>query len=88
MKMCKYYNFVSLQGFMILISNFQELVEEKASSQTSKEPLCMQKIHRKVLDKGIPPDAMPGIKGVKVKNIYHKNTRNNSFVEANMLAAY
>lgn len=26
----------------------------------------MQKIHRKVLDKGIPPDVMPGIKGVKV----------------------
>ncbi|XP_026316849.1 ubiquitin domain-containing protein UBFD1-like [Hyposmocoma kahamanoa] len=43
----------------------KELVEDKASSQTSKEPLCMQKIHRKVLDKGIPPDVMPGIKGVK-----------------------
>lgn len=57
---------------MILISNFQELVEEKASSQTSKEPLCMQKIHRKVLDKGIPPDAMPGIKGVKVKYLPQK----------------
>lgn len=26
----------------------------------------MQKIHRKVLDKGIPPDVMPGIKGTKV----------------------
>ncbi|XP_075978929.1 ubiquitin domain-containing protein UBFD1-like isoform X2 [Anticarsia gemmatalis] len=42
-----------------------QTLEEKASSQSSKEPLCMQKIHRKVLDKGIPPDVMPGIKGVK-----------------------
>uniref|UniRef100_A0A2A4J6K1 Ubiquitin-like domain-containing protein n=1 Tax=Heliothis virescens TaxID=7102 RepID=A0A2A4J6K1_HELVI len=42
-----------------------ESAEEKASSQSSKEPLCMQKIHRKVLDKGIPPDVMPGIKGAK-----------------------
>lgn len=47
--------------------NSQEILEEKATTQTSKEPLCMQKIHRKVLDKGIPPDVMPGIKGVKVK---------------------
>ncbi|KAJ8713608.1 hypothetical protein PYW07_013978 [Mythimna separata] len=43
----------------------KELAEEKAGSQSSKEPLCVQKIHRKVLDKGIPPDVMPGIKGVK-----------------------
>lgn len=44
----------------------KEILEEKASSgQSSKEPLCAQKIHRKVLDKGIPPDAMPGLKGVK-----------------------
>lgn len=45
-------------------------MEEKNSSQTNKEPLCMQKIHRKVLDKGIPPDVMPGIKGVKVCFLY------------------
>ncbi|KOB75629.1 putative ubiquitin-binding protein [Operophtera brumata] len=41
------------------------LESEKAGSTASKEPLCMQKLHKKVLDKGIPPDAMPGIKGVK-----------------------
>lgn len=34
--------------------------EEKAS--TSKEPLCKQKMHKKVLDKGKPEDAMIGIK--------------------------
>ncbi|XP_044735756.1 ubiquitin domain-containing protein UBFD1-like [Chrysoperla carnea] len=34
--------------------------EEKAAAST-KEPLCRQKIHRKVLDKGVPDDAMPGL---------------------------
>lgn len=43
-------------------------MKEKESGTSSKEPLSMQKNHRKVLDKGIPPDAMPGIKGVKVSN--------------------
>ncbi|XP_049861339.1 ubiquitin domain-containing protein UBFD1-like [Schistocerca gregaria] len=42
----------------------QELLEEKAVS-TSKEPFCKQKQHRKVLDKGVPEDAMPGIKNAK-----------------------
>lgn len=37
---------------------------EKAT--TSKEPLCKQKVHRKVLDKGLPEDVMPGIKNLKV----------------------
>lgn len=43
----------------------QVLMEERAASQSSKEPLSLQKIHRKILDKGIPPDAMPGIKNSK-----------------------
>ncbi|CAB3378780.1 Hypothetical predicted protein [Cloeon dipterum] len=30
-----------------------------------KESYCSMAIHKKVLDKGIPDDAMPGIKGVK-----------------------
>lgn len=42
---------------------------EKAS--TVKEPLCKQKIHRKVLDKGVPDDVMPpGIKNIKVGTLY------------------
>lgn len=41
---------------------------EKAT--TSKEPLCKQKLHRKVLDKGLPEDIMPGIKNLKVSRIY------------------
>lgn len=37
---------------------------EKASS--TKEPLCKQKLHRKVLDKGLPEDVTPGILHLKV----------------------
>lgn len=39
---------------------------EKASS--AKEPLCKQKVHRKVLDKGLPEDVMPGILNLKVNS--------------------
>ncbi|XP_064118194.1 ubiquitin domain-containing protein UBFD1-like isoform X1 [Macrobrachium nipponense] len=39
---------------------------EKSSTTTStKEPLCKQKLHRKILDKGLPEDVMPGIKNSK-----------------------
>lgn len=39
---------------------------EKSSPTTStKEPLCKQKLHRKILDKGLPDDVMPGIKNSK-----------------------
>lgn len=36
-------------------------LQDEAAAASSKEPLSQQKIHRKVLDKGIPEDAMPGI---------------------------
>ncbi|XP_066992215.1 ubiquitin domain-containing protein UBFD1 isoform X1 [Anabrus simplex] len=42
----------------------QEFAEEKGAS-SSKEPFCKQKQHRKVLDKGVPDDAMPGIRDTK-----------------------
>uniref|UniRef100_A0A915L9X7 Ubiquitin-like domain-containing protein n=1 Tax=Romanomermis culicivorax TaxID=13658 RepID=A0A915L9X7_ROMCU len=38
-------------------------LKEEAVEVSSKEPLCRQKIHVKILEKGIPEDAMPGIKG-------------------------
>ncbi|XP_043678122.1 ubiquitin domain-containing protein UBFD1-like isoform X1 [Vespula pensylvanica] len=44
----------------VSIPSKQDLADE-ASSTASKEPLSQQKIHRKVLDKGIPDDVMPGI---------------------------
>jgi len=44
----------------------QELTkEDTAESTTSKEPLCKQKAHKKVLNKGKPDDVPPGIRNVK-----------------------
>ncbi|RZF43143.1 hypothetical protein LSTR_LSTR012563 [Laodelphax striatellus] len=43
----------------------QEAADDKASAVATKEPFCKQKIHRKVLDKGVPEDAMPGIINTK-----------------------
>ncbi|KAJ7382596.1 Ubiquitin domain-containing protein ubfd1 [Desmophyllum pertusum] len=43
------------------------LKEEKTTSAASKDPLCKQKMHKKVLDKGKPDDVMPGIKNKKEK---------------------
>ncbi|PIK46280.1 putative ubiquitin domain-containing protein UBFD1 isoform X9 [Apostichopus japonicus] len=39
------------------------LAEEEKKGAT-KEPFCKMKLHKKILDKGVPDDAMPGIKGV------------------------
>eukprot|EP00116_Pleurobrachia_bachei_P009126 sb/3469388/ len=36
-----------------------------SSAATKREPLCKQKMHIKVLEKGKPEDAMQGIKGAK-----------------------
>lgn len=44
----------------VSIPTKQELAEE-SSAAASKEPLSQQKVHRKVLDKGVPEDVMPGI---------------------------
>ncbi|KAJ8687894.1 hypothetical protein QAD02_023689 [Eretmocerus hayati] len=44
----------------VSIPTKQELVEEAAAA-SSKEPLSQQKLHRKILDKGVPEDVMPGI---------------------------
>ncbi|XP_038064147.1 ubiquitin domain-containing protein UBFD1-like isoform X2 [Patiria miniata] len=51
----------------------------KEEAAPAKEPLCKQKMHKKILDKGIPDDAMPGIKGrqealpsVPISGMYNK----------------
>lgn len=49
----------------VSIPTKQDLIDE-AVSAVSKEPLSQQKVHRKVLDKGIPEDVMPGILDSKV----------------------
>ncbi|MPC42082.1 Ubiquitin domain-containing protein UBFD1 [Portunus trituberculatus] len=41
--------------------------EKPTTITSSKEPLCRQKLHRKIIDKGVPEDAMPGIKNTKGK---------------------
>lgn len=43
----------------------QDAVEESAASGPAKEPLSKQKVHSKVIDKGLPDDALPGIKNDK-----------------------
>lgn len=39
--------------------------QEVKSEDSKKEPLCRQKQHRKVLDKGKPEDVMPSVKGAQ-----------------------
>uniref|UniRef100_F6PR47 Ubiquitin family domain containing 1 n=1 Tax=Ornithorhynchus anatinus TaxID=9258 RepID=F6PR47_ORNAN len=39
--------------------------QESKSEENKKEPLCRQKQHRKVLDKGKPEDVMPSVKGAQ-----------------------
>ncbi|KAG8145386.1 hypothetical protein E2320_011929 [Naja naja] len=39
--------------------------QEVKSEEAKKEPLCRQKQHRKVLDKGKPEDVMPSVRGAQ-----------------------
>ncbi|XP_046403305.1 ubiquitin domain-containing protein UBFD1-like isoform X2 [Ischnura elegans] len=43
----------------------QDLQDEASEANGGKEPFSKQKMHRKVLDKGVPEDAMPGIRDAK-----------------------
>lgn len=46
----------------------QEIQKERqAEAAASKEPLCKQKMHQRVLDKGKPDDVPVGLKGKKEK---------------------
>ncbi|XP_018563513.1 ubiquitin domain-containing protein UBFD1-like [Anoplophora glabripennis] len=55
----------TLNDVLAVSSVSKEDVVEMEKAASTKEPLCKQKIHRKVLDKGIPEDVMPGIKNLK-----------------------
>ena len=46
--------------------NLSSVLSCISAAAAAKEPLCKQKMHKKVLDKGKPEDAMPGIKKRKV----------------------
>jgi len=40
-------------------------IADVVAAAAKKEPLCRQKQHAKIIDKGIPEDAIPGIKNTK-----------------------
>jgi len=42
----------------------QEVADDKPLAQ-GKEPLCKQKLHKKIIDRGVPDDALPGILDTK-----------------------
>ncbi|KAF5287862.1 hypothetical protein FQA39_LY15638 [Lamprigera yunnana] len=55
----------TLNDVLAVSSVTKQDVAELEKATNVKEPLCKQKIHRKVLDKGLPEDVMPGIKNIK-----------------------
>ncbi|XP_078520919.1 ubiquitin domain-containing protein UBFD1 isoform X1 [Lissotriton helveticus] len=49
---------------VLAVNTPKETIQEEVKAEESKkEPICRQKQHRKVLDKGKPDDVMPAIKG-------------------------
>ncbi|XP_069570847.1 ubiquitin domain-containing protein UBFD1 isoform X3 [Brachyistius frenatus] len=51
---------------VLAVNTPKEVVQQEVKAEENKkEPLCRQKQHRKVLDKGKPEDIMPAIKGTK-----------------------
>ncbi|RXN16099.1 hypothetical protein ROHU_027707 [Labeo rohita] len=51
---------------VLAVNTPKEVIQQEVKAEENKkEPLCRQKQHRKVLDKGKPDDVMPSIKGAK-----------------------
>ncbi|KAF5908030.1 ubiquitin domain-containing protein UBFD1 isoform X1, partial [Clarias magur] len=51
---------------VLAVNTPKEVIQQEVKAEENKkEPLCRQKQHRKVLDKGKPEDIMPSIKGAK-----------------------
>ncbi|KAM4530035.1 ubiquitin domain-containing protein UBFD1 [Odontesthes bonariensis] len=51
---------------VLAVNTPKEVIQQEVKAEENKkEPLCRQKQHRKVLDKGKPDDILPGIKGAK-----------------------
>uniref|UniRef100_A0A3Q3B9X5 Ubiquitin family domain containing 1 n=2 Tax=Kryptolebias marmoratus TaxID=37003 RepID=A0A3Q3B9X5_KRYMA len=51
---------------VLAVNTPKEVIQQEVKAEENKkEPLCRQKQHRKVLDKGKPEDIMPAIKGTK-----------------------
>lgn len=51
---------------VLAVNTPKEVIQQEVKAEENKkEPLCRQKQHRKVLDKGKPEDIMPSVKGAK-----------------------
>ncbi|KAK6481634.1 ubiquitin domain-containing protein UBFD1-like [Huso huso] len=51
---------------VLAVNTPKEVIQQEVKAEENKkEPLCQQKQHRKVLDKGKPEDIMPSVKGTK-----------------------
>ncbi|KAG7492038.1 hypothetical protein MATL_G00009930 [Megalops atlanticus] len=51
---------------VLAVNTPKEVIQQEVKAEENKkEPLCRQKQHRKVLDKGKPEDIMPSLKGTK-----------------------
>eukprot|EP00794_Sanderia_malayensis_P009184 gene9184-10158_t len=57
----------TLKDVLTVTPPSKDKVDAKVSDSvtTAKEPLSSQKMHKKILEKGMPDDVMPGIKGTK-----------------------
>ncbi|KAF3845948.1 hypothetical protein F7725_003026 [Dissostichus mawsoni] len=56
----------STMNDVLAVNTPKEVIQQEVKAEEEKkEPLCRQKQHRKVLDKGKPEDIMPSIKGTK-----------------------
>ncbi|XP_059894295.1 ubiquitin domain-containing protein UBFD1 [Gadus macrocephalus] len=56
----------STMNDVLAVNTPKEVIQQEVKAEENKkEPLCSQKQHRKVLDKGKPDDIMPAVKGTK-----------------------
>ncbi|KAK0154786.1 Ubiquitin domain-containing protein UBFD1 [Merluccius polli] len=56
----------STMNDVLAVNTPKEVIQQEVKAEENKkEPLCSQKQHRKVLDKGKPDDIMPAVKGAK-----------------------
>ncbi|XP_060882602.1 ubiquitin domain-containing protein UBFD1 isoform X1 [Labrus mixtus] len=56
----------STMNDVLAVNTPKEVIQQEVKAEENKkEPLCRQKQHRKVLDKGKPEDIMPSVKGTK-----------------------
>lgn len=55
-----------LNDILAMAAPSKQEIQNEIAASTSKEPLAKQQVHKKILDKGVPDDAMPGILSTNV----------------------